>query len=532
MEADRKVKLKSYAWLAALAMLLALFVPLASAGAQTEDPDGEQLSAQAVAEEGGTLDATPESDTNMVDETHTVHAGIDDGDADDAVDDDFTIRAEVAEDDIDDASYDGGLPATAAKECQTDDPGADHGDHCEVTFNEDGDTAPTPGKDRIRVYHDENDNDQWDSEEDYDFVTKTWVSAAEEADAERLGGDDRIETAVEISKDHWADAGAATDQREDAQHVVIARADDFPDALAGTPFAVKVEAPLLLTYREVLEDATEAELQRVLNADDDDDTIEVYILGEFDAISQNVENEIEDLGYTVKRLGGDDRFDTAIEIAKEIESMQDSLDHIFIARSHVFPDALAGGAAAAHVAEGEDVGAIVLAPDGFKESDTDEFVEARDDTATTYALAGPLYNPYACSTEDPELTKVNCADEEDADWTIYGWDRHETARAIGEFFFDGPTEVGVARSDLFPDALTGGAHIGQFNGPIVLTPTADLHPEAERYLCYTADTIEHGFVYGEEQAVDNDTFAEVDAAIDGADCPPFDTPGNVVSEGS
>lgn len=535
-------------------MLLALFVPLASAGAQSDDPGDGAFSAQEVAEEGGTLDATPESATNMVAETHTIHADLGDADTDDVAGDD--IRAEVDEDGVDAASYAGGLPATASEECQTEDGGDDHADHCDLVFNEGQDTPedasddedydpPTPGKDRIRVYHDANNNDQWDADEDFDFVTKTWVSDAEAGDTSRLWGTDRIGTAVDVSQDHWADHDATSVPagEEQAEHVVIARADNFPDALAGTPFAVLKNAPLLLTFPDSLDERTEDELQRVLA-----DGGTVYLLGGDHALSQNVEQRVEDLGYEVERLFGFDRFDTAIDIANEIETDQGSLNHLFIARSHEFADALAGGAAAANVsnfdAETEEghVGAILLTFHDQKEADTDDFIGDRPD-ATTYALGGPVFNPYSCAvdvdvdgdgTTETWETHSRCAEDDDtdpedtADWGIFGENRQETSRAIAEFFFTGPTEVGLARGDKFPDALTGGAHVGQHNGPILLTQTGALDQDPERYLCYTADTIETAFVYGGDVAIAPDTKDAIDDAIDGVDCTDYDLPGHWV----
>lgn len=537
MEPDRRAKLKSYAWLTTLAMLLALFVPLASAGAQDDGPDGETLSAQAVAEEGGTLDATPESATNMVDETHTIVVAV--TDEEDDPENDVTVIGTVDETGVDAASYQGGLPPATSETCDT---GAEEDDAdgvCSLTFNDD--EVAESGKDRIRVFRDDNDNGTWDEGEDYDFVTKTWVDEDDAGETSRLWGTDRIGTAVDVSQDHWADHDAASVPagQEQAEHVVIARADEFPDALAGTPFAVLKEAPLLLTFPDSLDERTEDELQRVL--DDEDGT--VYLLGGNHALSQNVEQRVEELGYDVERLFGADRFDTAIDIAQEIETEQGSLNHLFIARSHEFADALAGGAAAANVSNFDEdagdteVGAILLTFHDQKEADTDDFItdDNRSD-ATTYALGGPVFNPYSCAV-DVEVaptwhTQSRCADDDDsedtADWGIFGTNRQETSRAIAEFFFTDPTEVGLARGDKFPDALTGGAHIGQHNGPILLTQTGALDQDPERYLCYTADTIDTAFVYGGDAAIAPVTEDAIDEAIDGVDCTDYDLPGHWV----
>ena len=66
----------------------------------------------------------------------------------------------------------------------------------------------------------------------------------------RVAASDRIGTAVAASQHGW----------EASEHVVIAAADRFPDALAGVALAASLEAPLLLSYPDRLSAATAAEV--------------------------------------------------------------------------------------------------------------------------------------------------------------------------------------------------------------------------------------------------------------------------------
>lgn len=70
--------------------------------------------------------------------------------------------------------------------------------------------------------------------------------------AERLAGLNRYETAIEISQ-------AAFPEDDSVDNVVLARGDDFPDALAGVPLANDLEAPILLTRTGDLRENTEEE---------------------------------------------------------------------------------------------------------------------------------------------------------------------------------------------------------------------------------------------------------------------------------
>ncbi len=73
----------------------------------------------------------------------------------------------------------------------------------------------------------------------------------------------------------------------------------FADSLAGTPLAIAVDAPVLLTDPAALHPATDAEL---LRAAADDAT--VYVLGGTAALSQPVADRIGELGLRVMRYGG------------------------------------------------------------------------------------------------------------------------------------------------------------------------------------------------------------------------------------
>ncbi|WP_270180339.1 cell wall-binding repeat-containing protein [Alkalihalobacillus sp. CinArs1] len=136
---------------------------------------------------------------------------------------------------------------------------------------------------------------------------------------DRISGKDRYETAVSISEQGW----------ESAETVIIARGDDFPDALAGAPLAFKMDAPILLTGK-TLPQTVKDEIAR-LNAK------KAYVLGGTGAVSTYVYNELKGLGLDVDRIGGSDRFETATNIAAVLDG--DPAKAV-VANGMNFPDAL------------------------------------------------------------------------------------------------------------------------------------------------------------------------------------------------
>lgn len=139
----------------------------------------------------------------------------------------------------------------------------------------------------------------------------------------RIEGKDRYKTAVEISKKGW----------ETAKTVVIARGDSFPDALAGAPLAKKFDAPILLTQKDGLNAAAKAEIKR-LGAE------KVIILGGKEAISNYVKNQLQGIDNVekVQRIGGENRFETAANIAANLGG---DPEKAVVVNGRNFPDALA-----------------------------------------------------------------------------------------------------------------------------------------------------------------------------------------------
>lgn len=118
----------------------------------------------------------------------------------------------------------------------------------------------------------------------------------------RYNGADRYETAAKVSQDGW---------KSTSDYVVIVNGENFPDALSASPLAKKFDAPILLTSKDELNAYTSVEINRlsVKNA---------FIIGGRGVVSQAIEDSLKSRGIKVTRLGGVDRYDTAIQIAGKL----------------------------------------------------------------------------------------------------------------------------------------------------------------------------------------------------------------------
>jgi autotransporter-associated beta strand protein len=292
-----------------------------------------------------------------------------------------------------------------------------------------------------------------------------------------LGGPDRIDTAILISKNSFPAAGSAS-------AVVLARADLFPDALAGAPLAVAKGGPLELTSLSgptFIDPRTVAEIQRVLSPGKT-----IFVLGGTAAIADSVLQQLQAAGYQVIRLGGVDRFQTAVIIA---QNGLNNPTNLLLANGINFPDALSAGPSAAKVQ-----GAILLTNNNLMPSFTQQYLASRTG-ATLFALGGPA------AAAAPQATP------------LVGADRYQTAVMAAQRFFTNPTAVGIASGVAFPDGLTGGAHIGKLAGPLLLTDPNSLPGFTQTYLQSIKATLTQLFVYGGSTAIATPVVTQINTAV-------------------
>lgn len=171
------------------------------------------------------------------------------------------------------------------------------------------------------------------------FTTASAVLAQPPAPV-RVEGDSPAEFSVALSQAVFDDAGGAGTV---ALHAVIGRDDDFADSLAAGPLLNG--GPLLYVPGGdggTLPDAVAAELQRILPP-----ASIVHIVGGTAAVSQEVEDAIDALGFIVVRLAGEERTATAVAIAERAEQEMGPSGTVLVAAAGDWPDAVAGGSLAA-----------------------------------------------------------------------------------------------------------------------------------------------------------------------------------------
>lgn len=287
-------------------------------------------------------------------------------------------------------------------------------------------------------------------------VTTTVTAADDGAEVlppgpQRLAGAGRVGTAANTAAGVFSTpaAGACRD-------VVVATAASWADSLAGARLAGQVGGPLLLTDGRSLSPEAAAQVQRLAAAGGT-----VHLLGGESAVSADVERDLDGLvtGGAVVRLGGADRYETAVAVAGATTRRAGDVGPIYLVTGRDFPDGVSAAAFA------QSTGGVVLLTDGDAVPAATEAYLAEHDPGDTRAVAvgGPAVRAAAAAGLSGAVRR-----------SVAGTDRFATSAELAEQMSGASSSaltVGLAGGASWPDALSGAAAMAALGGPLLLTPT-------------------------------------------------------------
>ncbi|MBR3974016.1 MAG: cell wall-binding repeat-containing protein [Oscillospiraceae bacterium] len=252
----------------------------------------------------------------------------------------------------------------------------------------------------------------------------------------RISGEDRITTSRVA-----AEALKETLGVESFNTIIVANGWNFADALTGSYLATVKNAPILLHDDKNL-DANVAYITGNLA-----DNGTVYILGGINSVSASLEDALEDQDITVKRLAGNDRFETNLAILTEA-GVDD--EEILVCTAYNFADSLSASA----------TGLPMLLVDKTLTENQVKFLAALEGNAIT--VIGGVNSV-------PETIETALAEYSDTVTRIAGETREETSIKVAAKYFDDPTSIVLAYSRNYPDGLCGGPLAYALKAPLVLT---------------------------------------------------------------
>jgi putative cell wall-binding protein len=267
----------------------------------------------------------------------------------------------------------------------------------------------------------------------------------------RLAGDTRFQTARLIAEEFAAGM---------VDNVILTSGNNFPDALSASVLAQKLQAPILLVESKAA-DSTEAftYIDAHLRKDGT-----VYIIGGTGLIGEDFLTELRDMGYyNFERLGGFDRYSTAVLVAQRLDVEEKT--PVVIASGETFPDALSISSFAA------DKGwPILLAGKDFLPEGIKNYIAAIQ-PSQVYIVGGSGVVSSAVETQIQSLLPAFSLTR------LAGKDRFETNALLMQAFAPDPENIYLTTGLNFADAVAGSVLAAQKGFPVMLIdPSSPIVP--------------------------------------------------------
>ena len=290
-----------------------------------------------------------------------------------------------------------------------------------------------------------------------------------EANVYRVFGNTRYETSMEIADAVVELNGSKVDS------IIVASGTNFADALAGSYLAAKKNAPILMT-----DGKNGAAIRNYIRKNVTANGV-VYILGGTAAVDDSVLSGLA--GYKIKRLAGDNRYATNLEILKEAGVTN---EEIIVATGTGFADSLSASAS----------GKPILLV-GKKLSEQQKAYLATVQTKQYYVVGGTSAVSTALENEVKTYGEVK---------RIGGSTRYQTSVMVAETFFNNATSAVVAYGRNFPDGLCGGPLAYAMEAPLILTENSKA---ADAVAFTTTRKIASGVVLGGAGLVSDNTTRKI-----------------------
>ncbi|WP_163195567.1 cell wall-binding repeat-containing protein [Clostridium thermarum] len=277
----------------------------------------------------------------------------------------------------------------------------------------------------------------------------------------RIGGANRYETSVKVSQRGWITS----------DYAVLARGDEFADALCAAPFAKRLNAPILLTSTKFMDSKVTAELKRLK-------VKKVYIIGGTGAVSEDVENALKSMRIDTERISGSDRYATSLAIANKMNNKS----QVFLTTGSDFADAVSIASYAAATAS-----PIILTAKDQITSSVAKFIS--DNKSKVYAIGD------SGVISDSIVRNISGAER------VGGTDRYKTNLAILNKFAEGfdYSNIYLTTGANYPDAICGAAIAGKEMAPIVLVNNSNASDQ-KTYINSVISKVKNIIVLGGEGA--------------------------------
>lgn len=201
-----------------------------------------------------------------------------------------------------------------------------------------------------------------------------------------------------------------------------------------------------------------------------------------------------------KRLSGDDRYMTAIEISKDSYPQSKSAEAVVVARGDAFADALPGGVLAY-----QEKGPLLLTrPESLPPEVGVEITRVLQNNGTIFILGGPAAISASVENQLKALGNYNTE-------RIAGSNREETAFKMAQKVGAASQEAIVVYAYNFPDALAISSYAARSGTPILLSGSKSLSQYAQNFI--SANNINQVYVTGGTAVISEQVFTSLEGLV-------------------
>lgn len=290
------------------------------------------------------------------------------------------------------------------------------------------------------------------------------ASGAQTADAptvERLWGQDRYETSLEVARRFVQESGGSIDS------VVIVSGESWHDAVIASGLAGSLDAPVLMTHAKGLTTEAEAFLA-------ESGVTEAVVVGSGLVVSHQALERLRELVGDVERISGADPAAASVAVARRMGvpgHMAGKGRTVIVASSNVFVDAMVAGGFSARGSH-----PVLLTPRFELPEEVIDYVQSGD-VDHAIIMGGPAAVDEAADTKlrglDIDVTRLG------------GRTRFTTAQVVAEFIegiyptssggkcFDRST-AGLATARVPFDSFGAGPLLGKLCAPLLLTEVSQV----------------------------------------------------------
>ncbi|MEG0250834.1 cell wall-binding repeat-containing protein [Peptostreptococcus sp.] len=241
-------------------------------------------------------------------------------------------------------------------------------------------------------------------------------------------------------------------------NVILASGDKYTDVLTATVLGNEKKCPILLSEKNKVSDNTLNEMKRL-------DTDTVIISGGPESVSDNVVNQLKKEGYDVRRIAGQNRYETAKKIGNEVRLTTKNMNEAVLVDGTNFPDVITMSA----LANEKRVPILLTEPKALNNT-TEKTL--KDWNIENVTIGGEKIS-VSQDVENSVKSNVKTVDR------IGGHDRYETAYKVADEVrskTNNKNDMILVDGTNFPDGITISSLAAKFKAPILLTTPDTLHP--------------------------------------------------------